>query len=170
MNKAIRSLAGAAIAAFALSGCTSWPGAGGTVEHIRVPDAQVVHTATVIASATGTETIQALRQSVFDLTVGEASRQVAASHRIQISDADKAAVLAGSKGAQKVVASGGAEWGDAVATTAIVVSRLGNERYAEGLRKLDIQINPRYGTWSPGKLTMVDPSLATTLESLQRTR
>lgn len=170
MNKAIRPIAGAVIAALALSGCTSWPGAGGKVDHIRVPDAQVVHTAEAIASATGGERLQALRQSVFDLTVGEASRQVAASQHVHITEADKAAVLAGSQGAQKIIAGGGAEWGDAVATTSIVIDRLGKERFVEGLRALDIQINPRYGTWSPEQLTMVDSALAPSVESLQRTR
>ena len=53
MNKAIRPLAAAAIAALALTGCTSWPGAGAHVGGVRIADETVVQSERVIEAGAG---------------------------------------------------------------------------------------------------------------------
>ncbi|QIK71604.1 hypothetical protein G7070_04095 [Propioniciclava coleopterorum] len=170
MNKAIRPLAVAAIAALALTGCTSWPGSGGKVGTTRIPDEKVVRTAEVMTAATGAASTDALRSAAFDLTLGEASRQVVAANGIEFTPADKAAEVANSASAQAIIAAGGQEWADAVATTSLAIDRLGDERFLTGLRGLDIQINPRYGTWSPEQFRMLDSSLSKSIEALQINR
>lgn len=172
MNKATRPvLAGAVIAALTLTGCSSWPGAGAEVQTVRVADQQVVDTAKVIVDVTGVDNYTALRQAAFDLTLGEASRQIVAAKGVEISAADKAAALAGSPAAQAISANPvGAPWGDAVATATLAIDKVGQDDFVEAIRGLDIRINPRYGTWSPQQMTMVDSSLSTSVDALRLNR
>ena len=94
MNKAARTLAaGVAVAALALTGCANSPADAATVNGVRIADSTVREVARVLGQATGSETGLALKQATYDLVLGEAARQIAASTGTTITAADQQEVI-----------------------------------------------------------------------------
>lgn len=162
MNKAARILsAGAAVAALALTGCSESPSAAAVVGGHRIAETEVNQAAQTLTALTGTELNVSLKQAAFDLTLGEASTLIAERAGARITQAEKDEVLAKNELASAVAGTpGGRPWGDAVATTYLVIERIGGDAFRTQLKELPISVNPRYGTWSAEQLTMVDSSLA----------
>lgn len=162
MNKAARTwAAGIAVAAVALTGCTQPPGAAATVDGVRIPDSTVTRAGEALVTLGGAAPSIAYKQAAYDLTLGEASRQIAASVGESVSDADRSAILGRNPGAARVAATPeGQAWGEAVSTTYLVLEKVGEEQFSQKLRDLDIDVNPRYGTWSAEQFTMVDSALS----------
>lgn len=162
MSKAARTLAaGVAVAALALTGCTQPPYAAGTVEGVPVPDEAVQRAGKALVDAAALGSATAYKQAAFDLLLGEASRQIAADHGHQISEAEKQQLIRGDQTVGSIMGNPDAwAWGDAVATTYMVSRELGQERFVEELKGLDIEVNPLYGSWDPSVGTMVDSALS----------
>lgn len=162
MNKAARTLAaGVAVAALALTGCANSPSDAATVGGVRIADSTVREVANAISAASGTESSVALKQATYDLLLGEASRQIAASTGKTISAADRHAVVAQNQLASAVSATPeGAPWGEAVGSTYVLLEDLGEQKYIDELNKIDITVNPRYGQWDASKVTFTDASLS----------
>lgn len=162
MKKAPRTLAvGVAIAALALTGCANSAADAATVGGVRIADNSVRQAAVLISEASGADSALALKQATYDMVLGEAGRQIAASRGIAVSGAEKSAVLAQYPAAAAVAATPeGAAWGDAVTTAFVVQDKLGVERYAEDLQKMAITVNPRYGAWDATHATFRDASLS----------
>lgn len=162
MNKAARTLAvGAAVAALALTGCANSPSDAATVEGVRIADSQVRQVAQALTDGRGMEPSMALKQATYDLLLGEASRQVAASTGTVVSAADQAE-LVGQYQALAAVADNpaAAPWVDAVTRSFLIGDQLGGEKYTEEILKLDVTVNPRYGKWDPLNGPITDASLA----------
>ena len=159
--KTVRTLAAAlAVAALALTGCTTPPAAAASVEGVRVANETVTATGDVLVSV-GANPAVSSKQAASDLTLGEASRQIAAQTGTEVGDDERAAILAVNAGASTVASTPqGAAWGEAVTTTYLLIEKLGEEAFAEKVQALDITVNPRYGTWEPERLTLADSSLS----------
>jgi hypothetical protein len=162
MNKAARTLAaGVAVAALTLTGCAGAPSDAATVNGVRIADSTVREVAQTLTAASGTESSVALRQATYDLLLGEASRQIAASTGTVVPEADKKAIVAQNQLASAVAATPqGAPWADAVGTTYVLLEELGEDSYLTELNKLDVTVNPRYGQWDASRVTFTDASLA----------
>lgn len=162
MNKAARVLTvGIAVAALALTGCAGNPADAASVGSVSVRDSTVRGVADTIVEVTGTDRGVALKQATYDLTLGEASRQIAQATGTAVSPAQGAAVISQNQAAAAVAATEkGAPWAAAVGTTYVLLQDLGEERFIEELNKLDINVNPRYGAWDPQRVTIVDSPLS----------
>lgn len=165
MNRAVRGIAGGvAVAALTLTGCAQPPSAAAVVGDVRIPQTVAQDAGAALATVTGANTASSLQQAAFDLVVGEAATQIAQKQNLSFSDAQRADVLSVSTAAQAVVATpGGAAWGQAVTTTYLTLQQMGEADFARELAGIPISINPRFGTWDPTQLTMVDSSLSTAL-------
>ncbi len=171
MNKAIRPLAAAAIAALALTGCTSWLGAGAHAGGVRIADETVVQSAQALGQATGATSHRELLVAVAaDLARGEAVRQVVQSNGIEVTDAEKAALLGANPQMERVIEAGAGPWWDAVATTTVAMGKMDGKRLQQGIEGVDVEVNPRYGNWNPNSLGLVSSNLSTSIEELQLAR
>lgn len=171
MNKAIRPLAVAAIAALALTGCTAWPGAGAHVGGVRIPDAEVVASEQALNQITGgTSNREVLVAVAADLARGEAVRQVARTEGVEITEGEKATLLAANPQMKPAIEAGAAPWWDAVATTSVALKKMDGRRLTQGIEAIDISVNPRYGNWSPDSVSLVNSNLSTSIEELQLNR
>ena len=163
MNKAVRGIASGVVAAvLALAGCSSPPGAAAQVNGVSVPDTAVRHAASVVSAQLGIAESGVLPQVALDMTLGEASTQIAARNDIQVSDARIQETLRSVDPRLLPLAEmpGSDAWVRSAATTYVVVQEMGRERYTEQLRELPIRVNPRYGTWDAANVDLVDGSLS----------
>lgn len=167
MNKAARFLAvGTAVAALTLTGCAGSPSAAALVDGVAVPDSTVRATSRVLVSLSGAESDVALKQATYDLLLGEASRQIAASTGTEVSQVEKDDIISQSELAAALAATPeGSAWADAVGTTYVLLEKLGETDYVAQLNELDIVVNPRYGVWNAAKVTFTDASLSTASSS-----
>ena len=172
MNKAIRRLAvGAALAAFTLTGCASWPGAGARVGEVRIADDTIVRASAAIQElrgATDGDATEVLQTAVTGFTLGEAATQIAAQNNLPVTAAAKAAAVTASPAL--LASPEAAALVDAIATNAVVSESLGQAAYVEQLSRIDIQVNPRYGNWSASQAALQSSALATSVEALQANR
>lgn len=162
MNKAARVLtASVAAAALALTGCAGNPADAASVGSVSIKDSTVRGVADAIVEVTGTDPAVALKQATYDLTLGEASRQIAAATGTVISGAEGAAIVGQSQAAAAVAATEqGAPWAEAVGSTYVLLEGMGEEKFVQELNKLDIRVNPRYGAWDASRVTIVDAPLS----------
>lgn len=162
MNKAARTLAaGVAMAALALTGCANAPSDAATVQGVRIADSQVREVARGLSEVSGAEPRLAVRQATYDLLLGEAASQIAASTGTTISAAEQGEVLEQYPAAAAVAqAPGGEPWADAVTRAFLLQDKIGADSFVEELGKLDITVNPRYGQWQPSQGSFTDASLA----------
>lgn len=162
MNKAARTLAaGVAVAALALTGCANAPSDAATVGGVRIADSTVREVARSLTALSGTESSVALKQATYDLLLGEASRQIAASTGTTVAAAERQAVVAENQLASAVSSTPeGAPWGEAVGSTYVLLEKLGEAKYVEELNKIAITVNPRYGQWDASRVTFTDASLS----------
>lgn len=162
MTKTARIIAaGTAVVAVALTGCSRPPAAAAVVNGVQIPNAQVDRAAEAIVTRGGADPATARRQVAFDLTLGEASRQIAERTGTRIAQADRDALLANQQAAQEVAQTPeGAPWGEAVTTTYLLLQSLGQDRFLQEMRGTDIVVNPQYGTWEPDRVTLSDASLS----------
>lgn len=162
MNKLARgAAAGVALAAITLTGCTRPPSAAAVVEGTRVPDSTVRQAATVLTGVVGVDPSIATTQATYDLALAEASVIIAGQENVTVTDGAVDEVLNSS---QMLVAAAstaeGADWARGVAYTNVVLTDVGRETYIADLQALDIEINPRYGTWDAENYTIASSSLA----------
>ncbi|MFT3876990.1 MAG: hypothetical protein QM708_11300 [Propioniciclava sp.] len=161
MNKPARFVAAAAAAAILLTGCSAPPNAAAVVGGQRVPDSEAQAVAGAITAVTGAEASASLRQAAYDLTLGEASRQIADRLGLTLSEAGKKAVIEGNQAAQMVAGTPeGAPWADAVGTTYALLQEVGSDQFREELAKTPITFNPRYGNWDPVELGLTSGALS----------
>lgn len=162
MNKLTRGVAaGVAIAALTLTGCSRPPSAAAVVEGQRVPDSAVREVATMLSAVAGIDPAMAPTQATYDMTLGEASKVIAESNGVTVTDAEIDALVASSSTLMAAQETGVSdEWVQDVAYTNIVVAALGQEAFISDLQQLDIEINPHYGTWDAANYTIVSSSLA----------
>lgn len=162
MNKfARRVAAGVAIGAVTLTGCSRPPSAAAVVEGQRVPDSAAREVGTMLAAVAGIDPSIAPIQATYDMTLGEASKIIADANGVTVTDGEIDTLVAGSATLMAAQATGaGEQWVQSVAYTNLVVTDLGEDAYLSDLKELDIEINPRYGTWDAENYTIVSSSLA----------
>lgn len=162
MSKAVRGIVvGVAAAALALTGCAQPPGAAARVNGVDIPDSVVREATSVVSSQLGMAESTVLRQVAVDITMAEASTQLAARNGVEVSQAriDEALQLDPRVDALADIPASRA-WAEGLATTYVVIDQMGSEAYARQLRELPISINPRYGTWDSQNLDLSDSSLS----------
>ena len=129
MNKAIRRLAvGAALAAFTLTGCASWPGAGARVGEVRIADDTIVRASAAIQElrgATDGDATEVLQTAVTGFTLGEAATQIAAQNNIPVTAAAKEAAVTASPAL--LASPEAAALVDAIATNAVVYTNAASD-------------------------------------------
>lgn len=162
MNKAARTLAaGVAVAALALTGCANAPADAATVNGVRIADSTVREVAQILGSTPGADSTMVMKQATFDLLMGEASRQIAASTGTTIKASDQSGLMAQYPAVGAVAQNPqGKPWVDAVTASYLVHEQLGAEKFLEELNKVDITVNPRYGQWATNAGGFVDGSLS----------
>ncbi|MFV0453060.1 MAG: hypothetical protein ACK5LS_12630 [Propioniciclava sp.] len=162
MNKLARGVvAGVALTAVTLTGCTRPPAAAAVVEGVRVPDELVRQTATVLTGVVGTNPALATTQATYDLTLHEAALVIADENNLRVTDGEVQQVLDGSQMlAAAASVEGGSAWARSIAYTNVVLEDVGREAFIEELQQLDIEINPRYGVWDAENYTIASSSLA----------
>lgn len=162
MKKLARGVAaGVAIAAVTLTGCSRPPSAAAVVEGARVPDSTVRSTATVLTGVVGVNPSIATIQATYDLALAEASTLIAAQENVTVTDGAVDEVLATSQALSAAASTDeGRDWARGVAYTNVVLTEIGRDTYIADLQTLDIEINPRYGTWDAANYTIASSSLA----------
>ncbi len=172
MNKAIRRLAvGAALAAFTLTGCASWPGTGVRVGATRISDDAIVRASVAIQDIRGAgdaDATEVLQTAASGFALGEAARQIAAQNNIEVTTAAKQSAVTVSPALFASPDVGPLI--DGIATNAVVASKLGQNAYLDQLSRIQIEVNPRYGNWSASQAALTSSALSTSLEALQANR
>ena len=134
MNKAIRRLAvGAALAAFTLTGCASWPGTGVRVGETRISDDAIVRASVAIQDIRGggdADATEVLQTAASGFALGEAARQIAAQNNIEVTTAAKQSAVTVSPALFASPDVGPLI--DGIATNAVVASKLGQIRPGDG--------------------------------------
>ncbi|WP_232549595.1 hypothetical protein [Propioniciclava soli] len=161
-------VAAGAFAALTLTGCAPSAANAAVVEGVRIPDVAVREATPVVAAILQRDAAVASRQAVFDLTVGEASAIIADRNEVDVTDAELSAVLSQSpRYAAAAQTEEGRDWVHSVARAFVVMDKVGREEFLAELGDMDIEINPRYGTWDGTRFTLADASLARVAPSAQ---
>ena len=92
------------------------------------------------------------------------------SNGIEVTDAEKAALLGANPQMERVIEAGAGPWWDAVATTTVAMGKMDGKRLQQGIEGVDVEVNPRYGNWNPNSLGLVSSNLSTSIEELQLAR
>ncbi len=168
MSWSARGMVGGLVAAtLILTGCSTPPSAAAIVGDQQISHTSVRQAASALVAASGAEADVALRQAAYDLLMGEASDQILARHDLMVTDAERAELLATSETANAIANTpDGAEWGRSVAQTYLAIERLGSDAYASDIADLGIVVNPRYGSWDPAQVTVVDSALSAPFDPL----
>ena len=169
MKKLTLIAAGLAVAAATLTGCTPPPSAAAVVEGVRVPVSTVDAGVPAIVMALQETPARAQQVIAFTLAQGEVANVIAARHNLTVSDADISAALATLPSAAALAdMEGGEPIIHALIRTNIVVERLGESVFLAEMPSVDVEINPRFGTWDAARGTLVDSSLSTVAPTPQR--
>lgn len=166
MNKLARGVAaGVAIGAITLTGCSRPPSAAAVVEGHRIPDSKAQEVGTVLASSGLVDPANAGAMATLFLAIGEASSIIADENGMEITDADLDALIAQDQSLTAVAGSDpGLDWARSYALVNTVANAR-QEQFTTDLQQLDIEINPRYGTWDPEAGQLVSSSLAIDAEA-----
>ncbi len=166
MNKPARIVAAAAAAALLLTGCSAPPSAASVVGGERISDREVRDAGTAIATVTGADAATSVRQAAFDLTLGEASRQISVRTGVAVSDAARQSVIDADPAFRQVAdLPEGAAWAAARSSTYALVEQMGNDRFVQELSKTPITFNPRYGAWDAQQLGLTSSALSTAVQT-----
>ncbi|MFV0407967.1 MAG: hypothetical protein ACK5LN_14300 [Propioniciclava sp.] len=154
MNKFVRHLAvGGALAALVLTGCSQPPTAAAVVEGTPISDRSVRETIGALAVGSGVDPAQIPPGDVArSLIVGAASEVIAAEQGVSVEDgAIDAAIAADPQLARVAVVPGTDQYVRGAATFRIVLDKIGEAAYRSALAELDVEMNPRYGSWIAGE-------------------
>lgn len=161
MGRNMKKLAAlATVGLLTLAGCANGsPHAAAYVGDTQISLAQVEKVASTIAgvSSDPTDTGTAYRNDVVQIMI---SSQLTKSTGIKPTDAQRQAVL-GANGALSTlgqVPDLSAFINDWVDAQAIVGTDAGRAAYIEVVKKTEIKLNPRFGTWDPNQAAIVDGS------------
>ena len=151
--KSVRWL-GAAIAAvlLVLAGCTT-PSANtaATVNNQQIPVESVNATVQAIGGTTAEEGALAdAHATVLSYAIrGQVARTIATEQNIQLKGDPRTAVLTATPGLAKYAENPTvAGFIDDVVDTTIVVNTIGQPAFLAKVAQADVQVNPRYGSWS----------------------
>lgn len=155
MKMALRTLAGGLVAALALTGCANDPKVAGTVDGVQISEAQVD-----ALSANLSEGLQApeqkLRRVALLILVRDAiGDKLAAENHITVKPADRTMIY---QQVQDIAALAQNERtlpsAEMAADFALVANEMGQEKFFDAVKKIDVQLNRQYGTWNPESVTM----------------
>ncbi|WP_300078948.1 hypothetical protein [Propioniciclava sp.] len=163
----------AALAAFALAGCTQPDQPAASVEGVPIPTSEVRAVATAVQpflQQGADPTSQAVRDAVLaeastiiaqrnDVALGDdvVNQGIQASQILQAMAESDAASYAAADGTAR---SGGRTAAENISRTNIVVEALGESVYLEQLRDLDITLNPKFGIWAPSPPFVYESNLS----------
>ena len=158
MQKAVRFIAaGTVAAALALSGCASSPSSVAVVDGTMITEREVSEANAVVASVIGADERQTRKKVALDFIMGAAAAQVAERTGVTITDADRAALIATDQAATRVAQDpAGRAWADAASTNILLIQQLGEEKVRAELEAVDVQVNPRYGSWDAQVLGLTE--------------
>lgn len=133
------------VALTALAGCSPAPTTAAEVGGTTISEA------TLTATHEGCTALgaQASRASVLSpLVIGEAARQVAADHDVDLSELDQ--LTAGDPNIAPYMGNEDcARVGEAQGLLALLSSQLEQDVWIDAILGADINVNPRYGAWDP---------------------
>lgn len=142
------------VAAISLTGCSGSPGDAAIVEGVRLPEATVETAHQAYVRAASLKPDEARLSVVTVLIQDQIARQLGARDGIATDQASLDKAIAGMQ-LTPLLAAGpeGKKLAEAAARVQIVGSKLGDKFPVEA-GKLDIELNPRYGTWDKAKVAV----------------
>ena len=158
MQKAVRFIAaGTVAAALALSGCASSPSSVAVVDGTMITEREVSEANAVVASVIGADERQTRKKVALDFIMGTAAAKVAERTGVTITDADRETLIGTDAAATRVAEQpAGRAWADAAATSILLVQELGEEKVRTEMESVDVQVNPRYGSWDAQVLGLTE--------------
>ncbi len=132
-----------------LSGC-SIPGANvaATVNGVDIPGSQIESAVAAIGSSPG----QLAEPHAIVLTWairGEVARTIAAEQGIQLTGDPRTALMKTNPNLEKYAAvPGAADFVNDLVDATLVVDKVGEEAFVSKLSTTEVQVNPRFGSWS----------------------
>lgn len=141
--------AAVAMAALALTGCATSPGAAVTVNGKSVSIAHFWDNVAACADITGASSDEIWRDIGTYTVRAEVARVIMEGRGIEFSEAELASIVQDGVGNHaladptcKAVILGAAAW-------EMLSFRLGADQFDAAVREIDVEINPRYGNWDP---------------------
>lgn len=150
MNKAVRSVAAAALSVLVLAGCTQDPSSAARVDGVTISERSVQQASEAVVAAFGASPAEARAFAVNRVIQGVLAERLARDNGISITEADRAEVRASQPQLITLSAQpGGATLADDWIDISVVAQSLGTEKLVTELAKHEVELNPRYGRWDP---------------------
>lgn len=151
MNKVVRGLAIAATASVVLTGCAAQnPNDAATVAGVPVPERDVEVATSALTAATQGDPRQIRLPVANTAILGAVADNLARAHDVAITEASRRQLLQQVPQLSQIAQTEGGRLYVEDATKYVVVARrLGEDRFLSECSKLDVTVNPRYGTWIP---------------------
>lgn len=150
MNKAVRSLAAAAVSVLALAGCAQSPNTAATVDGVTITEATVQQASEAVMATYGVTPAEARTFAVNRVIQGVLAERMARDNGITITEADRAKFVAGQPELAALASHpGGQAFADGWIGASVVARSLGSDALLTEIAKHQVVPNPRYGTWDP---------------------
>lgn len=170
MNKAVHALAAVTLGALALVSCAAQnPNDAAIVGNTQVRQADVDQTVAELLAATQAQPGQLRLAVVNTLINGQVAQQLASTNNVPLTDEARAEIV---KQVPELVqlsqTEGGRRYVDNATDYVIVARKLGQDKYLTECSRMQISVNPRYGSWVPdacqlsgasGSLSRVAPTM-----------
>lgn len=159
MKRPLRLLAAAAVVPFALGGCAQHSGAAASVNGTGISEAQVDAATTQLAQLAQGDP-RNYRLGVVNAGIrGAVAERLAADNGISLSDAERAKAMADLPQFEpmKSTEDGTVFW-NALANNRVVTLALGEDKLLSQCAALNVQVNPRYGSWIPQACSLAGDS------------
>lgn len=149
MNKIWR-LAVPIVAATLLIGCVPNGSTAFTVDGTRVSERQINAATSGCATVTKDNPGELRTSMLNSVLAGGAGEKIAAATSTAVTQQERDEYLSSTTQGQAMLTDPEcAKVANGLATYLIVLDRIGDTDFAAALKQLQVQVNPRYGTWDP---------------------
>lgn len=147
---AVRSVAaGVLLVALVLTGCAHSPSNAAVVNGAEISTSELHSTIQGVATSLGAPPEQIQQSAVLGALIhGQLSDQIAAEHKIVITQGQRDAVIKQLEGADKLAGnpdSRAVAYG--LVDQQIVLAKLGQDAYLKAIKEATVTLNPRFGSW-----------------------
>lgn len=162
----LRTSAVVAAGCIMLVGCVPSPSTAFTVNGEAVTERQIDLAAEGCGAVFDRDPIDLRLEVVNNLLVGKLGSSITHANGLDLTEGERRTFLEGSAQGQLMLSDPEcAKVADGLATYLLGLDRLGQQTFAEGVEKVDIEVNPKYGDWMPergviggsGSLSDIDP-------------
>lgn len=159
MKRLASSLVVIALAAVALTGCVPAPNTAAMVNGTRITESKIDVDSVATAQALGADPNQ-IRGGVLQYQIwGVLARQIAAETNNPITEDQLQAVIAGGPQLAQLAANPGTQSLARDAASLIYLSTVVERNaFLARLSEAKIEVNPRYGSWSPNQMAVTGDS------------